>query len=147
MVSASGSVSSISSTSASKTQGTRTSIFQFSSRSRFSERKQKSPRALRRRWLSSRLKMIDGELSPDPDALLPEPLVVRPTSETIIGQHFSESIQSCRDLPLLWNQWANVVRWEMRTRLFLLTSEFLWQEGHTAHADRDEAMAETMRML
>jgi prolyl-tRNA synthetase len=94
-----------------------------------------------------RLKVIDGELSPDPDALLPEPLVVRPTSETIIGHHFSESIQSYRDLPLLWNQWANVVRWEMRTRLFLRTSEFLWQEGHTAHADRDEAMAETMRML
>src|SRR6202040_2701920 len=78
---------------------------------------------------------------------LEEPLVVRPTSETIIGDAFSRWIQSHRDLPLLINQWANVVRWEMRTRLFLRTSEFLWQEGHTAHADASDAMAETLRML
>jgi len=94
-----------------------------------------------------RLKMIDGELKPDPDAKLAEPLVVRPTSETIIGHHFRESVKSWRDLPLLWNQWANVVRWEMRTRLFLRTAEFLWQEGHTAHATAEEARAETMKML
>jgi prolyl-tRNA synthetase len=72
---------------------------------------------------------------------------VRPTSETIIGDAFARWVQSYRDLPLLINQWANVVRWEMRTRLFLRTAEFLWQEGHTAHATRDEAVAETMRML
>ena len=76
---------------------------------------------------------------PDPDAKLEEPLIVRPTSETIIGDAFQRWIQSYRDLPLLINQWANVVRWEMRTRLFLRTTEFLWQEGHTAHADRDDA--------
>lgn len=78
---------------------------------------------------------------------LEEPLVVRPTSETIIGKAFSEWIQSYRDLPLLINQWANVVRWEMRTRPFLRTSEFLWQEGHTAHATHDEAEEETLLML
>ncbi len=72
---------------------------------------------------------------------------MRPTSETIIGDAFQRWVQSYRDLPLLINQWANVVRWEMRTRLFLRTAEFLWQEGHTAHADRDEAMAETLKML
>ena len=72
---------------------------------------------------------------PDPDAKLEEPLIVRPTSETIIGDAFAALDQSYRDLPLLINQWANVVRWEMRTRLFLRTTEFLWQEGHTAHAD------------
>jgi len=94
-----------------------------------------------------RLKNIDGKLQPDPDAKLEEPLVVRPTSETIIGDAFSRWIKSHRDLPLLINQWANVVRWEMRTRLFLRTAEFLWQEGHTAHADAPEAMAETLRML
>ncbi len=94
-----------------------------------------------------RLKMIDGELKPDPESALAEPLVVRPTSETIIGHHFRESVKSWRDLPLLWNQWANVVRWEMRTRLFLRTAEFLWQEGHTAHATAEEAREETMRML
>ena len=94
-----------------------------------------------------RLKMIDGKLQPDPEAKLEEPLVVRPTSETIIGDAFSRWIKSHRDLPLLINQWANVVRWEMRTRLFLRTSEFLWQEGHTAHADAGDAMAETLRML
>jgi prolyl-tRNA synthetase len=94
-----------------------------------------------------RLKMIDGKLAPDPEARLEEPLVVRPTSETIIGDAFSRWVRSHRDLPLLINQWANVVRWEMRPRLFLRTTEFLWQEGHTAHASADEARAETMRML
>jgi prolyl-tRNA synthetase len=94
-----------------------------------------------------RLKMIDGKLQPDPESRLDEPLVVRPTSETIIGDAFSRWIKSHRDLPLLINQWANVVRWEMRTRLFLRTSEFLWQEGHTAHADGEDAMAETLRIL
>ena len=94
-----------------------------------------------------RLKMIDGKLQPDPDAKLEEPLVVRPTSETIIGDAFSRWIKSHRDLPLLINQWANVVRWEMRPRLFLRTTEFLWQEGHTAHASKEDAAAETLRML
>jgi prolyl-tRNA synthetase len=88
-----------------------------------------------------------GGLIPDPEAKLEEPLVVRPTSETIIGDAMARWIQSWRDLPLLTNQWANVVRWEMRTRMFLRTSEFLWQEGHTAHADREDAKAETMRAL
>jgi prolyl-tRNA synthetase len=78
---------------------------------------------------------------------LDQPLVVRPTSETIIGHMYAKWIQSYRDLPLLINQWANVVRWEMRTRLFLRTTEFLWQEGHTAHATKDEAVEETLRML
>jgi prolyl-tRNA synthetase len=78
---------------------------------------------------------------------LEEPLVVRPTSETVIGEAFSEWIQSYRDLPLLINQWSNVVRWEMRTRPFLRTAEFLWQEGHTAHATHDEAEEETLQML
>ncbi|MFM2302076.1 MAG: hypothetical protein RLZZ84_1812 [Pseudomonadota bacterium] len=88
-----------------------------------------------------------GGLIPDPEAKLEEPLIVRPTSETVIGQAMSRWVQSWRDLPLLTNQWANVVRWEMRTRMFLRTSEFLWQEGHTAHADRADAMAETLRAL
>ena len=78
---------------------------------------------------------------------LEEPLVVRPTSETIIGHFFSKWIQSYRDLPMLLNQWANVVRWELRTRMFLRTSEFLWQEGHTAHASQQEAYDETVKML
>lgn len=78
---------------------------------------------------------------------LEEPLVVRPTSETVIGEAFSDWIQSYRDLPLLINQWSNVVRWELRTRPFLRTAEFLWQEGHTAHATHDEAEEETLRML
>ena len=78
---------------------------------------------------------------------LDEPLVVRPTSETVIGEAFSDWIQSYRDLPLLINQWANVVRWELRTRPFLRTAEFLWQEGHTAHATHDEAEEETLQML
>ncbi len=86
-----------------------------------------------------------GELVPAGE--LEEPLVVRPTSETIIGEMFSKWVTSYRDLPLLINQWANVVRWEMRTRLFLRTAEFLWQEGHTAHATKEEAQEETMRML
>ncbi|HEX4179951.1 MAG TPA: aminoacyl--tRNA ligase-related protein [Caulobacteraceae bacterium] len=94
-----------------------------------------------------RLKTIDGKLQPDPDARLEEPLIVRPTSETIIGDAFQRWIKSYRDLPLLINQWANVVRWEMRTRLFLRTSEFLWQEGHTAHATAAEAREETLKML
>ena len=78
---------------------------------------------------------------------LEEPLVVRPTSETVIGHMYAKWIQSYRDLPVLINQWANVVRWEMRTRLFLRTMEFLWQEGHTAHATAEEAHEETLRML
>jgi prolyl-tRNA synthetase len=78
---------------------------------------------------------------------LEEPLIVRPTSETIINHMFAQWIHSYRDLPMMLNQWCNVVRWEMRTRLFLRTAEFLWQEGHTAHATRDEAIAETLRML
>ena len=89
----------------------------------------------------------NGKLIPDPDSKLEEPLVVRPTSETVIGAAMSRWVQSWRDLPLMVNQWANVVRWEMRTRMFLRTSEFLWQEGHTAHADKADAMAETMRAL
>jgi prolyl-tRNA synthetase len=87
----------------------------------------------------------EGRLVPTGE--LEEPLIVRPTSETIIGDAFSRWVQSYRDLPLLINQWCNVVRWEMRTRMFLRTTEFLWQEGHTAHATRDEALEETMRML
>ncbi|MCH2224877.1 MAG: proline--tRNA ligase [Crocinitomicaceae bacterium] len=82
----------------------------------------------------------------DPDAKLEEELIVRPTSETIIWNSYKNWIQSYRDLPLLINQWANVVRWEMRTRLFLRTTEFLWQEGHTAHATRQEAIEETEQM-
>jgi prolyl-tRNA synthetase len=87
----------------------------------------------------------DGKLVPAGE--LEEPLVVRPTSETIIGDAFARWVQSYRDLPLKINQWANVVRWEMRTRLFLRTTEFLWQEGHTAHTTSAEAVEETMRML
>src|SRR5918999_247270 len=78
---------------------------------------------------------------------LEEPLVIRPTSEAVIWPAFGNWIQSYRDLPLLYNQWCNVLRWEMRTRLFLRSSEFLWQEGHTAHAGKDEAWEETLRML
>ena len=83
----------------------------------------------------------------DPDAKLEEELIVRPTSETIIWNTYKKWIQSYRDLPILVNQWANVVRWEMRTRLFLRTAEFLWQEGHTAHATKEEAVQETEQML
>lgn len=86
-------------------------------------------------------------LIPDPDAKLEEELIVRPTSETVIWNTYSKWIQSYRDLPLLINQWANVVRWEMRTRLFLRTSEFLWQEGHTAHETFEEAEAEALTIL
>ncbi|MFM7327893.1 MAG: aminoacyl--tRNA ligase-related protein, partial [Bacteroidota bacterium] len=88
-----------------------------------------------------------GKLMVDPEAKLEEELVVRPTSEAIIWNTYKKWIQSYRDLPILINQWANVVRWEMRTRLFLRTAEFLWQEGHTAHATSGEAMDETMKML
>ena len=83
----------------------------------------------------------------DPEAKLEEELIIRPTSETIIWNSYKNWIQSYRDLPILINQWANVVRWEMRTRLFLRTSEFLWQEGHTAHATREEAIEETEKMI
>lgn len=92
-------------------------------------------------------------LEPDPDGglrpagPLEEPLIVRPTSETIIGATYAKWVQSHRDLPILINQWANVVRWEMRTRMFLRTAEFLWQEGHTVHATSEEAMEETQRMI
>lgn len=92
---------------------------------------------------------VDGEggLEVDPNAKLEEELIIRPTSETIIWNAYKNWIQSWRDLPLLINQWANVVRWEMRTRLFLRTAEFLWQEGHTAHSTEQEAVEETERML
>ncbi len=93
----------------------------------------------------SRLELKDGKLVPA--SPLEEPLIVRPTSETIIGEMYSKWVQSYRDLPILVNQWANVVRWEMRTRLFLRTAEFLWQEGHTAHATKEEAIEETNKML
>src|SRR5688572_10178788 len=87
----------------------------------------------------------DGGLVPT--GKLEEPLIVRPTSETIIGSMYAKWVQSYRDLPILINQWANVVRWELRTRMFLRTTEFLWQEGHTAHATREEAVEETLKML
>ena len=86
-------------------------------------------------------------LEPDPESKLEEPLIVRPTSETIIWHMYGRWIDSWRDLPILINQWANVVRWEMRTRPFLRTAEFLWQEGHTAHATAKEAVDETLKML
>ena len=89
----------------------------------------------------------DGGIIVDPDAKLEEELIVRPTSETIIWDTYRKWVQSYRDLPLLINQWANVVRWEMRTRLFLRTTEFLWQEGHTAHATQNEALAEAQQMM
>src|ERR671924_1265316 len=78
---------------------------------------------------------------------LEEPYIIRPTSETIVGHFFARWIQSWRDLPMLVNQWANIIRWELRTRMFLRTTEFLWQEGHTAHATHDEALEEVLRML
>ena len=87
----------------------------------------------------------DGSLHPA--AELPEPLIVRPTSETIIGRSFAKWINSYRDLPLMINQWCNIVRWELRPRVLLRTTEFLWQEGHTAHATEEEALEETRRML
>ena len=90
----------------------------------------------------------DGrEVVVDPQAKLDEELIVRPTSETIIWDTYRKWIQSYRDLPILVNQWANVVRWEMRTRLFLRTAEFLWQEGHTAHSTKKEAITETEQMI
>ncbi|MDB4940024.1 MAG: prolyl-tRNA synthetase [Candidatus Doudnabacteria bacterium] len=94
-----------------------------------------------------RLMEKDGEIVVDPDSRLSEELIVRPTSETIIYDSFSKWIHSWRDLPLLINQWANVVRWELRTRPFLRTTEFLWQEGHTAHATEEEAETEALKML
>ncbi len=95
-----------------------------------------------------RLKAIPGQgVEVDPESKLEEPLIVRPTSETIIWNTYRTWVQSYRDLPLLINQWANVVRWEMRTRLFLRTAEFLWQEGHTAHATQAEAEEETKRIV
>ena len=94
----------------------------------------------------SRLEKGEKGLRPAGDPL-EEPLIIRPTSETIIGHMYSQWVQSYRDLPLLINQWCNVMRWELRTRLFLRTAEFLWQEGHTAHETADEARAETLRML
>ncbi len=95
----------------------------------------------------SRLKGTDDGVDVDPDSRLEEPLIVRPTSETIINSMYAKWIQSYRDLPLLINQWANVVRWEMRPRLFLRTAEFFWQEGHTVHETEDEAMEEVLRIL
>src|SRR3984885_12906179 len=86
----------------------------------------------------------EGKLIPAGE--LEEPLIVRPTSEMIIGHSFAKWVESYRDLPILLNQWANVVRWEMRTRMFLRTTEFLWQEGHTAHASKEEAEAEARKM-
>jgi prolyl-tRNA synthetase len=94
-----------------------------------------------------RLKSKDGKIEVDPEAKLEEELIIRPTSETIIWNTYRGWIQSYRDLPLLINQWCNIVRWEMRTRLFLRTAEFLWQEGHTAHATQKEAEEETLRMV
>lgn len=93
-----------------------------------------------------RLKMIDGVLQPDPDAELTEAYVIRPTSETIIGEAMSRWVQSWRDLPLKLNQWVNVMRWEMRPRMFLRTSEFNWQEGHNVFATHEEALADTHKM-
>ncbi len=90
---------------------------------------------------------VSGGVTVDPEAKLEEELIIRPTSETIIWNTYKNWIQSYRDLPLLINQWANVVRWEMRTRLFLRTAEFLWQEGHTAHATKEEAVEETLKIL
>src|SRR5688572_9140105 len=93
-------------------------------------------------------KSPDGKgIQPDPASKLEEPLVIRPTSETLFGHMYAQWVQSYRDLPLLINQWCNVMRWEMRTRLFLRTSEFLWQEGHTAHETEAEAQEETLKML
>ncbi|HKJ30274.1 MAG TPA: proline--tRNA ligase [Balneolales bacterium] len=95
----------------------------------------------------SRLKATKDGVEVDPDSKLEEELIVRPTSETIIWDTYRNWVQSYRDLPILINQWANVVRWELRTRLFLRTMEFLWQEGHTAHATKEEAIDETLKML
>ena len=93
-----------------------------------------------------RLKMIDGKLQPDPDSKLTEPYIIRPTSETIIGEAMSRWVKSYRDLPLKLNQWVNVMRWEMRPRMFLRTSEFNWQEGHNVFATHEEANADAKKM-
>lgn len=93
-----------------------------------------------------RLKMIDGKLQPDPESKLTEPYIIRPTSETIIGEAMSRWVQSYRDLPLKLNQWVNVMRWEMRPRMFLRTSEFNWQEGHNVFATHEEANADARKM-
>jgi prolyl-tRNA synthetase len=95
----------------------------------------------------SRLQQRADGAGLEPASALEEPLVIRPTSETVIGHMYAQWIQSYRDLPVLINQWCNVMRWEMRTRLFLRTAEFLWQEGHTAHETAEEAQAETLKML
>ena len=95
----------------------------------------------------TRLKSENGEIIVDPDSRLEEEVIIRPTSETVIWSMYKKWIQSYRDLPILINQWANVVRWEMRTRLFLRTTEFLWQEGHTAHKTKEEAQTETLDIL
>ena len=95
----------------------------------------------------TRLKSENDEIVVDPDSRLEEEVIIRPTSETVIWSMYKKWIQSYRDLPILINQWANVVRWEMRTRLFLRTTEFLWQEGHTAHKTKEEAQKETLDIL
>ena len=95
----------------------------------------------------TKLKSEDNDIVVDPDSRLEEEVIIRPTSETVIWSMYKKWINSYRDLPILINQWANVVRWEMRTRLFLRTSEFLWQEGHTAHSTESEAIAEARKML
>ena len=95
----------------------------------------------------TRLKSENNEIVLDPDSRLEEEVIIRPTSETVIWSMYKKWIQSYRDLPILINQWANVVRWEMRTRLFLRTTEFLWQEGHTAHKTKEEAQKETLDIL
>ena len=95
----------------------------------------------------TRLKSQDNDIIIDPDSRLEEEVIIRPTSETVIWAMYKKWIQSYRDLPILINQWANVVRWEMRTRLFLRTTEFLWQEGHTAHQNKEEAQKETLDIL
>ena len=126
------------STACSRTPATSTPTSRCSSRSRSWPAKSRWPRASPRNAPSSRTTasrpIPGGGIEVDPDAKLEEELIIRPTSETIIWNTYKNWIQSYRDLPLLINQWANVVRWEMRTRLFLRTAEFLWQEGHTAHA-------------
>ena len=95
----------------------------------------------------TRLKSEDNDIVVDPESRLEEEVIIRPTSETVIWSMYKKWIQSYRDLPILINQWANVVRWEMRTRLFLRTTEFLWQEGHTAHQNKEEAEKETLDIL
>ena len=95
----------------------------------------------------TKLKSEDNDIVVDPDSRLEEEVIIRPTSETVIWSMYKKWIQSYRDLPILINQWANVVRWEMRTRLFLRTTEFLWQEGHTAHKNKEEAQKETLDIL